>query len=79
MIYPPEGVKDVNDLLRERGAEWVRVWMQTALAPSPAEASFKSCEPPRRLPTATLAEAYAYHAGTMLQFYRPLEDGEQPP
>ena len=34
---------------------------------------------PRPLPRATLAEAYAFHAGTMLQFYRQPSEGEPQP
>jgi hypothetical protein len=37
------------------------------------------CAPPRPLPTGTLANAYTYHAGTMLKFYAPVAEGEFPP
>jgi|SRR5271166_193018 len=33
------------------------------------------CAPPRPLPSATLADAYANLAGTMLQFYAPPQEG----
>ncbi len=79
LVFPPEGIKDGDELLVQRGPDAVRACIDAVLARrNDDRSSLRRCEPPRRLPTATLTQAHAFHAQTMLEFYRTPEECEQP-